>query len=170
MAPGGGIKEPFAFGLLFGSLGMMFGFFWQFLTLSDTILSLGLDLINESNISLIFFVVMLVCPLFVIAGMFLTSGVLHLCLRIVGAGKKGFEGTFRVVAYSQATQLWGVIPFVGGVLAGLWQVVVQFKGVREIHETSYWRVFWAFSIPLALIILVVVLVLVIMFLLLHRPL
>lgn len=168
MASGGGIKEPFAFGLLFGSLGMMFALFWQFLTLSGLILSRGGDLINESNISLIFFVVILVSPLFVIAGMFFTSAILHVCLLMVGAGKNGFEATFRVVAYSQATQILGVIPFVGGVLGWFWQLMVQFIGVREIHETSYWRVFLASFIPLAFIILVVVLVMLLF--LLHRSL
>ena len=72
-----------------------------------------------------------------------------------GGGKNGFEATFRVISYSQAIQVVGVIPFIGGLLGGLWVLVVQVIGIREIHETSYLRVIVAFLIPLALIFLIV---------------
>ncbi|MEJ2726666.1 MAG: hypothetical protein P8175_18935, partial [Deltaproteobacteria bacterium] len=48
--------------------------------------------------------------------------------------------TFRVAAYSQAAQLWGLIPFVGGFVGGIWFLAVQIIGLREVHEVSYLKV------------------------------
>jgi hypothetical protein len=76
-------------------------------------------------------------------------------LLVVRGGENGFEATFRVVSYSQATQIWGVIPFLGGFIGGLWIIIVQIIGLREIHETSYLRVILALLIPIALILLLV---------------
>jgi hypothetical protein len=155
MAHKGGIMEPLAFGLLLGSIGSMFGFFWQFLMMSGSLLALGEALLGHLSMSLIFFGIIIISPLFVIIAMFLASAILHLLLLVVRGGKNGFEGTFRVVSYSQATQIWGVIPFLGGFIGGLWIIIVQIIGLREIHETSYLRVILALLIPIALILLLV---------------
>ncbi|MCK7504610.1 MAG: YIP1 family protein [Desulfobacterales bacterium] len=64
-----------------------------------------------------------------------------------GGREKGFEASLRAVCYSQATQLWALIPYVGALVATLWLVVVQVIGLREIHEVSYARVLDRFSDP-----------------------
>jgi hypothetical protein len=48
----GGIMEPLAFGLLLGSIGSMFGFFWQFLMMSGSLLALGEALTGHLSMSL----------------------------------------------------------------------------------------------------------------------
>ncbi|MBW1998880.1 MAG: YIP1 family protein [Deltaproteobacteria bacterium] len=151
-----GIKEPLAFGLLLGSIGSMLSFFWQFLTGWRGIASMAQGVLGQIGLGLIFLVVMILIPLFVLVTMFLASAGMHLCLMILKAGNKGFEGTFRVVAYSQAAQVLGFFPFVGGVIGGFWQFIVQIIGLREIHGTSYLRVFMALFLGLVLIILMVV--------------
>jgi hypothetical protein len=55
------------------------------------------------------------------------------------------------MSYSQATQIWGVIPILGGFIGFLWILIVQIIGLREIHETSYLRVILALLIAIALI-------------------
>jgi hypothetical protein len=151
----GGIKEPLAFGLLLGSIGSMFGFFWQFLMMSGSLLAIDHEVMSHFTMSLIFFGIIIISPLFVTITIFLASAILHLLLLVVKGGKNGFEATFRVVSYSQATQIWGLIPFVGGLIGGLWILIVQIIGLREIHETSYLRVILALLIPLALVLLLV---------------
>jgi hypothetical protein len=151
----GGITEPLAFGLLLGSIGSMFGFFWQFLMMSGGFMAVGEELMGRVSMSIIFFAIIIISPLFVAVTMFIGSAVLHLLLLIVKGGKNGFEATFRVVSYSQATQIWAVIPFIGGFIGGLWILIVQIVGLREIHETSYLRVILALLIPIALILLLV---------------
>jgi len=151
----GGIREPLIFGLLLGSIGTMFGFFWKFLMMWGGLLSMADGVISQFTMNLIFIGLMVISPLFVTMIIFSTSGILHLLLLIVGGGKNGFEATFRVVSYSQATQVLGLMPFIGGLIGGFWLLIVQIIGLREIHETSYLRVFVALLIPLALIFLLV---------------
>jgi hypothetical protein len=150
-----GIKEPLAFGLLFGSLGTLFTLFWQILFISGPILPFDLGLADELVFVLLFMVVAVFVPLFVTLTVFVSSGILHVLLLLVRGGRNGFEATFRVIAYSQATQVLGLIPFIGGVAGSLWLLVVQVIGVREMHETSYLKVVLAFLIPFALIFLLV---------------
>lgn len=151
-----GIREPLAFGLLVGSLGSMFGLFWHFLILTGGLISLGESILGQFTLVLILLLVMLIVPFFVMLGIFIYSGILHLLLIMVRGGKNRYEATFRVISYSQAAQAWGLIPFIGGWIGGIWQLVVQVIGLRVIHETSYLRVVIAFLIPVVLIFLLVI--------------
>ena len=74
---------------------------------------------------------------------------------MVRGGRKGFEATFRVVAYSQATRVWSIIPFIGSPIGWVWRTVVQIIGLKEVHQISYVRIIVAFLIPLALLLLIV---------------
>jgi predicted Zn finger-like uncharacterized protein len=150
-----GLKEPLAYGLLLGSLGTMFGIFWQFLMTLGGLLAMAEGFVGPFGIGVLFLVVIVLSPFFVLAGIFFTSGVAHLLLLVVRGGGSGFEATFRVVAYSQATQILGLIPFIGGVVGGCWMLVVLIIGLKEIHETSYLRVLIAFLLPLALVFLLI---------------
>jgi len=161
----GGFREPLAFGLLFGSIGSMLGFFWQFLIMSGSLFSISQDLISQSTMSIIFLGIIIISPLFVIIGIFFSSAILHLCLLLVGGGTNGFEGTFRVVTYSQATKMLGLLPFIGGLVGWIWRPIIQIIGLREIHETSYLRVIMAFLMPLAVIFVLFILVLIAIFVL-----
>lgn len=146
----GGIREPLAFGLLLGSLGVMFGVFWQFLMMEDRLISNWPNVMGQFGLGLIFLIVMVLTPLYVLISLFVVSGILHLCLIIVGAGRSGFEGTFRIVAFSQSIKILGLVPFVGGVIAWFWHLVVLVIGFREMHETSYVRTIIALLLPIAL--------------------
>ena len=147
----GGIVEPLAFGTLVGSIGTMFGLFWQFLMWSALVLTYGESIFGQFAVGVIFIIVMVVTPIFWIAWIFFSSSIIHLLLLIVRSGKNGYEATFRVVSYSQATQIWSLVPFLGGSIAFIWQLIVQVIGLRHIHRTSYLRVIIAFLIPLAII-------------------
>jgi hypothetical protein len=155
-----GIREPLAFGLLLGSLGGMLGFFWQFLVFASGLLSRGPMGFAHFTASLVFVITLLVIPIFVVLSIFIYSGILHLFLLVTRGGGNGFEASFRVVAYSQAAQAFGLVPFVGTWVGAVWQLIVQIIGLREIHETSYWRVILAFLIPVLAIILIGVAVLI----------
>ncbi len=165
-----GIGEPLAFGLLVGSLGSMFGFFWQFLALSSGLSFFGQFVFGHLTVGLLFLIIMVIIPAVVTIGMLIYSSILHLCLLIVRGGRNGFEATFRVVCYSQAAQAWGLIPVVGGWVGGIWQLTVQIIGLREIHETSGFRVFCAFLIPVVIVLSLVIVVLISLFTYLNQQL
>ena len=151
----GGLWEPLAFGILFGSIGLMLELFWQFLMGEGSLSSIEIDFIGDYGTSIVFLAAAILCPLAATAMICMTSLIVHLLLTVVGGARNGFEATFRAVCYSQATQFWTLIPYVGGVIATLWLVVVQIIGIREIHGVSYTRVLIAFFVPVALVVAVV---------------
>lgn len=82
-------------------------------------------------------------------GMFLYGGIYHLVLMAFKANKFDFEATARVCAYSSAVDLLQIVPFLGGVIAGIWKLVVLFIGIRECHETTTGTALGVILIPLA---------------------
>ncbi len=76
----------------------------------------------------------------------ISSGILHLCLHLVGGANEGYQATFRVVAYSWVTNLFGIIPIVGS-LASLWGLVLTVIGLRETHKTTTGSAVLAVAIP-----------------------
>jgi hypothetical protein len=151
----GGIKEPLAFGVLMGSLGMMFEVFWQGLIRFGDLPSLSTGPLGDFAWGPLIMGTLVLCPLIATIFICISSLVLHLLLAVVRAGKNGFEATLRAVSYSQASQLWAVIPFLGSLLAGVWLMVVTVVSLREIHGISYARVIFALLIPFIVILVTV---------------
>ncbi len=168
LSPTGGIKEPLAFGLLTGSIGAMFSAFWQFLMISGGMLSVGDLFAGQLSFGLVFIIIIILVPVATVVAMFISSGVWHLFLFLVKGAGNGFEATFRVVSYSQAVQLLAIIPFIGGWISMIWQLVIQVIGLKEIHETSYLKVIFAFLIPVVMIVLLIILGMVLLFMFLGR--
>jgi hypothetical protein len=131
----------------------MVGLFWQLLMWSGLVLTYGESIFGQFTIGVILLIIMVIIPILWVAWIFVSSGITHLLLLIVRGGENGYEATLRVVSYSQATQVWSLIPFVGGTIGWIWQLVVQIIGLRNIHRTSYLRVIVAFLIPVAIIFL-----------------
>ena len=150
------MREPLAFGILFGSIGLMLELFWQFLTGEGSLSSIRVEFMGDYGSSLVFLGAAILCPLAATAMICMMSLIVHLLLSVVGGGKNGFEATFRAVCYSQATQFWALIPYLGGLVATLWLAVVLLIGIREIHGVSYTRVLIAFFVPVALVVAVLV--------------
>ncbi len=145
-----GLKEPLAMGLLFGSIGLMTGIFKEFV-LSVWGYGSGVRIFSSGVDSpFVLSALMALAPIVTGIGIFMLSGFLHLFLLVFRSASHGFEGTFRVVAYGQVTQVFGVVPVLGGIIGGLWYLVILVVGMREIHETSYSRVVLAFLMPLLL--------------------
>ncbi len=89
-------------------------------------------------------------PIFIAIGLFVWAAILHLCYMIVGAlshSTAGFEGTFRVVAFSAVGQLAQLIPFAGGLAAFVWSLVLTVMGGVAIHRTTQGKALGAVLIP-----------------------
>jgi hypothetical protein len=148
----GGVRDPLAFGLLFGSMGFLFELFWQFLAGEGSLPSIRISFLGDYGAGFLFLAAAILCPLAATVMICMTSLIVHLLLTVVGGARNGFEATFRAVCYAQATQVWVLIPYVGTLIATVWWVVVQVIGLREIHEVSYIRVLIAFFIPVVLVV------------------
>ncbi len=153
MPSGVGGREAFAFGLLFGSVGTMFGWFWQFLMLFENFGPSAEYFMGLFTLKILFIGILILVPFFVILEILFSTSILHAALYIVRGAGHGFDATFKVMAYSQAPQVFGLIPFVGGLIGWFWQLVIRIIGLKEIHQTSYARVILAFLLPLVVMIL-----------------
>ena len=102
----------------------------------------------------------------ILIGFFVIGAILHLFVLIVGAARNsasGFEGTFRVIAYSSVSSLAQVIPIVGGLVAFVWWIVLAVKGITRMHRTTPGRALAAVLVPIALVMALVVLCAVVIF-------
>jgi hypothetical protein len=76
------------------------------------------------------------------------SGVLHLCLMIVGGARKPFETTFRVVCFSSgSTYPLSMIPICGGFIAAVWNIVLECIGLARAHEIDTGKAVMAVLLP-----------------------
>jgi hypothetical protein len=86
-------------------------------------------------------------PIMIAVGLFIGSGIFHICLMIVGAGKRGFEATFRVLSYASSSQAFALVPFLGGFIIVIYNLVLWTIGFRESHHTTTGRAFIAVLLP-----------------------
>ena len=146
----GGLAEPLIYALIGGCVGGIVS-----LLLSLGLQSMGLFAgqrdtfaalagIGVGSIALIVLV-----PVFIVIGLFIGAAIVHLCLMIVGGANKSFETTLRVLAFSQgSTGPLQIIPVCGGLIAGVWALVVNCIGLARAHETTTGRAVLAVFLPL----------------------
>jgi hypothetical protein len=146
----GDMTGPMLFALIGGSAGLIVSLLLQIALHSIGFMAdrhsgmFGLGVIGIWSVGYIIF-----APVMVIVLMFLGSGILHVCLMIVGGAKKPFETTFRVVCFSSgSTYLLSMIPFCGGIIAGVWNVVLQCIGLARAHETDTGKAVLAVLLPI----------------------
>ena len=90
-------------------------------------------------------------PLFIVIGLFVSAGIFHLVLLALGGAARGFEGTFRVAAYSQAASLFNIIPGCGGLIGLVYTLVLLVIGLSEAHGISRGKSAAAVLVPFVLI-------------------
>jgi len=90
-------------------------------------------------------------PVFIVMGLFISAGVFHLALLALGGATRGFEGTFRVAAYSQAASIFNVIPGCGGLIGLVYAIVLLVIGLSEAHGISRGKAAAAVLVPFVLI-------------------
>lgn len=103
----------------------------------------------QLGVMAVLFVVMV--PLGILIQAFVTSGIYHLCLMVLGGARQPYETTFRVVSYSAgATGLLGLIPLCGAVIQGIYALVLAGIGLAYSHETSGVKAAFAVLLPVLL--------------------
>jgi hypothetical protein len=106
-----------------------------------------------------FLIGIILAPIGAAIVLFIGAGILHLLVMlIVGSRNAGYEGTFRVGAYSAVTSLVSWIPIVG-LIASLYGIYLAIVGMREVHNTTTGKAALVVLIPaIVVIILIVILV------------
>lgn len=146
----GGIFEPLIYAVIGGSFGFIVYFLFMFLLQSIGFMADSRSaMAGVMGMGIGFVFVLIFMPLFLAIGLFIGSGILHLCLMMVGGAKQPFETTFRVVCYSiGSTYPLLVVPFCGNLVAGIWAIVLYCIGLSRAHETDTGRAVLAVFLPL----------------------
>ena len=146
----GGLVEPLVYALIGGCVGGIASFLF-----SLGFQSLGFfserrnafAVMTGMGVGSVAFIILL--PFCIIIGLFIGAAVIHLCLMLVGGAKQSFETTFRVLAFSQgSTGPLQMIPVCGGLIAGVWGLVVSCIGLSRAHGTETGRAVLAIFLPL----------------------
>jgi hypothetical protein len=145
----GGLGEPLLYAMIGGSFGLIFYFVYQL-----AFQSLGIfanrpnPLAHVIGTSIGGVILIIFVPVLVAIGAFINAAILHVCLMIVGGAKQPFETTFRVICFASGSVLpLMVVPLCGGLIAGIWDIVLRCIGLARAHETDTGRAVLAVLLP-----------------------
>jgi hypothetical protein len=145
----GGLGEPLLYAIIGGSFGLVFYFVYQL-----AFQSLGMFATRPNPLAHLVgagiggAIVIIFVPVLVVIGVFINAAILHVCLMIVGGAKQPFETTFRVICFASGSVFpLMVVPLCGGLVAGIWDLVLRCIGLARAHETDTGRAVLAVLLP-----------------------
>jgi hypothetical protein len=145
----GGLGEPLLYAIIGGSFGLVFYFIYQL-----AFQSLGVFANRPNPLAHLIgagiggVLLIILVPVLVAIGAFINAAILHVCLMIVGGAKQPFETTFRVICFASGSVFpLMVVPLCGGVIAGIWDLVLRCIGLARAHETDTGRAVLAVLLP-----------------------
>ena len=102
-------------------------------------------------------------PFWAMLTLILWSALLHVLVLLLVPSRRSFTATVRTVCYASGPGLFAIVPWVGGVVAAIWGVVLTVIGLREAHRTTTGRAFavWLLSMAIPVAIFMVLLIAVI---------
>jgi len=127
-----GLKKPLYFALIMDTWGALISIIWihYFFPIKNG------NIIN--NLYLKFFIIFLSSLIW----LFIGSGLIYFFMVLFNGKNKSFNNTFRVVAYSLSTHCLLIFPsYINIFISLLWNLVVQFFGIREVFQISGKKVF-----------------------------
>lgn len=154
----GDYLSPILFAVIFGTFGTVLGQIWQLVFGASMMGFFPPEMqtqLGESLAPSVLGVVLslVLAPILVPIVVFISAGIFHLFLLIVGGTKDstaGFEGTVRAVSYGGVANLAQIIPIAGGVVAAVWGIVLYIIGLARVHHTMTWKAAFAVLAPIVL--------------------
>ncbi|HEX9189457.1 MAG TPA: YIP1 family protein [Vicinamibacteria bacterium] len=159
MPVAGGLASPLLYAVVVGWLGLAVAAFYQALFHSVVGTSMGAfgdrpeiaALLGWAESWTAFLAQVVFGGVFVVIGLFVAAGILHLMLLVLGGARRDFEATFRVVSFAHATSLLLLLPFCGQVVGGIWGLVLWVIGLAEAHQIGHGKAAAAVLLPLVLL-------------------
>lgn len=91
-------------------------------------------------------------------GTFICAAILHLFV-IIFKGSGDYVDTYKISTYSAVPAIIiSVIPFIGGILGGIYAIVLAVLGIRETHDLSTGKAVAVVLIPVGIGVLIAVLI------------
>jgi hypothetical protein len=158
MPKAGGIGAPLGYGVLVGYVGLLVAAVYNLMT--QTLMGSAFrDLEGtpfarfapflEGGVGLVSQVIL--GPIWLVIGLFISAGIYHLVLMVLGQAKQGFETTLRVVCFGQSAAVLQVVPFCGGLIMAVWMIVVNIIGLSEAHGIGRGSAAIAVLLPIVLV-------------------
>jgi len=148
VAAGEGYWSPFIFAMISGIIGCGAVLLWQWLFFSGMVPP-QIRSVTTYSLFLVFAIILI--PFWVAFSIVVGSGVIHLCVMIVGGNRKGFEATFRAISYSHSALLFYIVPVIGSIVGGIYYLILIILGVREGHEISTGKAVLGVLLPLIIV-------------------
>lgn len=146
----GGLADPLLYFVLLSTASFAVSVLYQLATTSLNPASLppGFPHASKGALSVALIGSVLLSPALYVIGSFISSGITHLCLKLLGGANRPFETTFRVLCYGQASAaVFNLLPLCGGLIALVWGAYVIIIGLREAHGTTGWKATLALTLP-----------------------
>jgi hypothetical protein len=145
----GGFTRPLLFLILLGTICGLVSLGYSFAFEQMGPKSEAVRQINPAFMPVLYGIVAVCMPLFILIGSFISGGLMHLSLMLVGGKSKSFEATYRVVCYvSGATYVLLLLPFCGGLIQLVWNIYALTIGFREVHGTTTGKALLAVLLPI----------------------
>jgi hypothetical protein len=161
MSASGGMGGPLAYAVLVGYVGLVatavYDAIFEALLGSESLVGsgaqdFGLGPEFDRALALVeggpgLLIQILLGPFLLAAGVFIAAGLNHLALMLLGGARRGFEATFRVVAYSKAASIVSLVPLCGPFVAIVWSAVASIVGLQVVHDTTLGKAVGAVLLP-----------------------
>lgn len=136
----GGLAGPLKFYVIVGTLTSWVSMAYQLiLTLINPSLTMGERAgdIPQSMMLAVFGFFFLIMPLIIAIGAFVSAGIFHLLVILLGGADKKFEATFRVCCYAfGAASVFQLVPVCGNYIYMIYGIVLLVIGFREAHKVT----------------------------------
>lgn len=144
----GGLGEPLIYAIIGGTFGTIFAVIYNFVLRSFPLFGDRQGGLGHLFGGLSWIALLVLAPVLVAIETFIGSAIFHLCLMIIGGAKQSFETTFRVVCFAGGSiNPLLVIPFCGGLIVGIWKIVLNCIGLARAHEIEAGRATLAVLLP-----------------------
>jgi len=160
MPVSGGLGSPLLYAVIVGWIGLVASAFYQ--AIFRSVVGSGLGAFGSERPELAallgwvegwagFVAQAVFGGVFVVIGVFVAAGILHLVLLLLGGARCDFEATFRVVSFAQATSVLFLVPFCGQFVGGIWTLVLYVLGLAEAHQIGHGKATAAVLLPIVLL-------------------
>lgn len=146
----GGLANPLLYFVLLSSAMFAVSAFYQIVATSMNPVSFPPPFQHTSSkaFSVALIGSVLISPALYVVSAFISSGITHLCLMLLGGANRPFETTFRVICYAQASAaVLNLIPICGsliGIILGAYCIII---GLKEAQGISGWKATLAITLP-----------------------
>ncbi|MDD5641444.1 MAG: YIP1 family protein [Syntrophales bacterium] len=161
--PREGWQEALSYALIVGTAGFLACLYWQLLFYLGLSRLLGSMPAGTKVFFLMgsgaFMSMMLLSPVIVLGSLIFSSLGLWLAVGLTGGPWPGFTVVWRLTCYAQGAMVLGVLPLLGGPVAGLWNLFLLYRGVQGGLGLSSWRALGVLCLSLVLQTLLLLLLL-----------